>query len=233
MDLPQPEHLHTTEQAAIALHVPSALIRKWAHREQIRPAGHLPAAAPGGRLPLYYLNELQPLVERYHARSGPTLIDGVLTARCTCGSPRRLPVAAVPDSDPCENCGATTADGLLHGPDNRSLQLLMMRDRPPSDVDNVVYFARVGNLVKIGTTGNVWQRMAALGHPQLLGVIDGGYKVEKQHHRRFADEHVTGEIFQATDRLLSYIAKHCTRPIPPDKSDPQPVPDIPRWAWDL
>ena len=66
MKLPDPEHLHTTAQAAAALDVPEALIRKWQHRGRIAYADRLPAAAPGGSIPLYRLEELRPLAERYH-----------------------------------------------------------------------------------------------------------------------------------------------------------------------
>lgn len=67
-DLPRPGDLHTTVQAAEVLDVPAAVIRKWAHRGQVAVAGYVHAAAPGGRIPLYYLDELRPLAAKYHAR---------------------------------------------------------------------------------------------------------------------------------------------------------------------
>lgn len=233
MKLPPPGALHTTEQAALALDVPAALIRKWAHRGKVTPCGYLRAPAPGGRLPLYRLAELTELADRYHARSAPTLHKGVLTAQCVCGNRRSVPVDTVTNGVPCDACGATTAEGFMQGPDRAAIARLLGFPPSPTDIDNVVYFARVGNLIKIGTTSNLWQRMASLGHPQLLGVMPGGYKVERQHHRRFATEHVTGEIFEATDRLLAYIREHCTRPSPPTRPDPAPTPEIPRWKRGL
>lgn len=65
---PRPELLHTTEQAAAALDIPAALIRKWRHRGRAMPAGTLPAAAPGGRLLLWSLDELRPLADEYKQR---------------------------------------------------------------------------------------------------------------------------------------------------------------------
>ena len=67
-DLPRRGDLHTTEQAAAALEVPAALIRKWRHAGKAMPAGMLRAAVPGGLAPLYQLTELEPLAERYHAQ---------------------------------------------------------------------------------------------------------------------------------------------------------------------
>jgi hypothetical protein len=64
-----PDALHTTEQAAAALEVPARVIRVWAHRKKIAAADSLPALRPGGRSrPLYRLDQLLPLAERYHSR---------------------------------------------------------------------------------------------------------------------------------------------------------------------
>lgn len=106
---------------------------------------------------------------------------------------------------------------------------LLWRPRPKkSDEGNVVYFARIGNLIKIGTTGDLWTRMGTLGQPELLGVIPGGYATETAHHRRFADEHVHGEVFEASPRLLSYIADQCTLPERP--APRMRPPGDPDWA---
>lgn len=68
MSLPPPDELHTTDQAAEALNVPAALIRKWRHTGDAKPAGVVRASVPGGLQPLYMLEELQPLADRYHKR---------------------------------------------------------------------------------------------------------------------------------------------------------------------
>jgi len=62
------ERLYTTEDAAVALEVPAALIRKWRHRGRAMPAGMLPAPVPGGLSPLWRLDELRPLAEAYRHR---------------------------------------------------------------------------------------------------------------------------------------------------------------------
>lgn len=155
--------------------------------------------------------------------SVPRVQDGFLVARCVCGATRTVPTTTVTNSPPC-NCGATTGDGLMQGPDRAAIVALMSRPSA-SDQDNVVYFARVAGLVKIGTTNNVWRRHAQLGHPELLGVIPGGYAAEREHHRMFADEHVHGEVFRASPRLLAYVEEHGTQPEPPE---PRPAGD-PDW----
>lgn len=67
--LPRPEDLHTTEQAAQALDVPAALIRKWKTRGQVMPADYLPEGVRGGgRRPLFTLDELRPRADAWHRR---------------------------------------------------------------------------------------------------------------------------------------------------------------------
>ena len=83
-----------------------------------------------------------------------------------------------------------------------------------SQKSQVVYFARVAGLVKIGTTGNLWHRLNQLGKPELLGVLPGSFAEEARLHRMFADDKVHGEVFAASPRLLAYIAEHGTMPEP-------------------
>lgn len=61
-----PEGLWTTDQAAAELRVPAALIRKWRHSGKAMPSGVLRAAAPGGYVLLWRLDELRDLATRYH-----------------------------------------------------------------------------------------------------------------------------------------------------------------------
>lgn len=233
-ELPRPEHPHTTEQAAEALGVPAGAIRKWAHRRKITACGYLAAGAPRGAIPLYRLDELRPLADRYRATGIPRLHGDQLVARCVCGTTRTVPTTTVSNGPACDTCGLETAEGLLQGPDRHGIYALMHRTF--DDSNNVVYFARIGNLIKIGTTSNLPQRLASLGNPELLGVIPGGYKVETKQHRRFKDELVAGrEVFEATPRLLDYIEKHCTMPELPDPPEPKPRPSVwvkPHWNLD-
>lgn len=67
--LPRPEDLHTTEQAAKALDVPAARIRRWRHEGLIAASGYLADQLHGGKKrPMYYLTEIEPLAKAYHHR---------------------------------------------------------------------------------------------------------------------------------------------------------------------
>jgi hypothetical protein len=145
--------------------------------------------------------------------------------------------------------GTLAAVGMLQGPNGasplyRATDLLILaearrRGRRITDLrklkieiddsNNVVYFARTAGLVKIGTTNQLWRRLGQLGHPELLGVIPGGYDAERTHHRMFADEHVQGEIFVASPRILAYVDEHCTLPDRPGRT---PAGAIPSWKRD-
>lgn len=109
-----------------------------------------------------------------------------------------------------------------------------------SQKSQVVYFARVAGLVKIGTTGNLWHRLAQLGKPELLGVIPGAFAEESRLHRMFAADRVHGEVFAASPRLLAYVAEHGTMPEPPapkerKREEPEVTAALPPWmrssAW--
>ncbi len=63
------ERTYTTEQAAAELGVPRSLIAKWKHRQLVTPAGF--AKGRGRDAPLYRLDELRPLADRYHATNQP------------------------------------------------------------------------------------------------------------------------------------------------------------------
>lgn len=57
----------TTSEAAELLDVPADLIAKWKHRGKVVPVGMLAGQGRGGQAPLYRLDELRPLADRYHA----------------------------------------------------------------------------------------------------------------------------------------------------------------------
>jgi hypothetical protein len=56
----------------------------------------------------------------------------------------------------------------------------------------VVYFARMGDKVKIGTTTNLKQRMSSFYKDlsDVLVVVPGGKDVEAAYHKRFASSRV-------------------------------------------
>lgn len=58
----------STEEAAEELGVPASLIRKWKHRGLVVPVGLLPGSGPSSTSPLYNLEELVPLANRWRTR---------------------------------------------------------------------------------------------------------------------------------------------------------------------
>lgn len=74
---------------------------------------------------------------------------------------------------------------------------------------SVVYYIRIGDHVKIGTSINVSDRLRSfyLDESALLATEPGGYDLEKQRHREFADERVSTnrELFNPSRRLLAHI----------------------------
>lgn len=75
---------------------------------------------------------------------------------------------------------------------------------------SVVYYLRMGDHVKIGTSCNVDARIRALyGNPEdLLATEPGDRTVEQHRHREFAAERVRPdrELFNPSPRLLAHIA---------------------------
>ena len=95
------------------------------------------------------------------------------------------------------------------------------RDRPSTpEPERFVYYARQGDYIKIGSSGNVTQRMRdlarelntrprdlPLGPVQLLATHAGGRRSERTLHRRFKHLRVRGEWFRATPDLLAHISR--------------------------
>lgn len=70
----------------------------------------------------------------------------------------------------------------------------------------VVYYIRFDDRVKIGTSANPRQRLAALWHQELLAFELGGRAVERRRHQQFADLRLGGEWFGAEPALLAHAA---------------------------
>jgi len=76
---------------------------------------------------------------------------------------------------------------------------------PPPRVD-VVYYLRLRDRVKIGTTAQPRRRFAAIGHEELLALERGDRLTERRRHEQFADErHGRTEWFRLTPRLRAHI----------------------------
>ena len=76
-----------------------------------------------------------------------------------------------------------------------------------------VYFARAGELIKIGVANDPARRVKELqtgsGQPiELLGHMAGGPKHERRLHGKFRYIRERGEWFRATPALLRYIAEN-------------------------
>ncbi|MFJ3034057.1 GIY-YIG nuclease family protein [Curtobacterium pusillum] len=83
-------------------------------------------------------------------------------------------------------------------------------DLAPPRVD-VVYYLRMrddfGDRVKIGTTTNPRQRLAAIPHQDLLGFERGDRTLERRRHAQFVATRYPGtEWFRVTPELLEHVA---------------------------
>lgn len=160
--------------------------------------------------------------------SGSTLISG----RCACGRTLTIRLDRLNLTPDCD-CGRTPVDGLRSGPDWRAI---IIQAEPAwhtaSEEANVVYFVQCAGAVKIGTTGNLRDRLSSLGEHTFLGAMPGGFGKERETHRRFDHLRVHGEVFEAAPELLEYVRAHSTiteLPDPPVRSSPTQPHHVPWW----
>lgn len=71
---------------------------------------------------------------------------------------------------------------------------------------SVVYYIRIGELVKIGTTTNMTERMTSLVPDEILATEPGDVALERMRHKQFAADRVRGERFRMSAELGSHIA---------------------------
>jgi hypothetical protein len=71
---------------------------------------------------------------------------------------------------------------------------------------SVVYYARLGNRVKIGYTTDLTKRMSVIQPEEILATERGGPKLESQRHAQFAELRVVGEWFRYEQPLIDHIA---------------------------
>lgn len=77
----------------------------------------------------------------------------------------------------------------------------------PIRVD-VVYYLRLGDRIKIGTTFNPRSRFAALPHDEVLAFERGDRRLEHRRHEQFAADRLGGsEWFRASDSLVAHAAE--------------------------
>lgn len=108
-----------------------------------------------------------------------------------CGAPDR---ESGPRGPRCAACGWRVGDA----PDP---------DLPPPRVD-VVYYLRLGDRVKIGTSRSPRQRLAALPGEELLALELGDASLERARHREFAADRLgTSEWFALSAALRDHVAR--------------------------
>jgi hypothetical protein len=71
---------------------------------------------------------------------------------------------------------------------------------------SVVYYVRIGDLIKIGTTVNMKARMGALVPDEILATEPGDQNLEAMRHKQFAGLRVKGERFRDVPELRNHIA---------------------------
>lgn len=83
------------------------------------------------------------------------------------------------------------------------------RQRGPKNEapEGVVYFVRLGSLIKIGFTRHLAGRLRDLPHEEVLGILQGTMAREKALHRRFAHLRHHGEWFTDCPELRQFIAE--------------------------
>ena len=69
----------------------------------------------------------------------------------------------------------------------------------------VVYYVRFDDRIKIGTTGNLKQRMRAVWHDEVVALERGGRRRERSRHEQFAMSRLGGEWFAASADLMEHI----------------------------
>lgn len=99
-----------------------------------------------------------------------------------------------------------TADGPVCADCGWPVGAIPDADVPTPRLD-VVYYLRLGERVKIGTTFAPRQRFAALPHDEVLAFERGGRDLERRRHREFADDRLgTSEWFALGAGLRAHTA---------------------------
>jgi hypothetical protein len=83
--------------------------------------------------------------------------------------------------------------------------------QPKSDAPKYVYFARMGDRVKIGHSINPEARVKGMSlgdQAQVIYTCSGGPFLEKELHRLFAARRISGEWFQWCSEIETWIEDH-------------------------
>lgn len=96
-------------------------------------------------------------------------------------------------------------DPALSDHDEAKIRRSYLRHPKQTD-DQVVYYLRFADRIKIGTTSNPTTRLLAIPHDEVLATEPGGYTLERQRHQQFRNLHITGEWFRLDSSLTEHIA---------------------------
>lgn len=89
-----------------------------------------------------------------------------------------------------------------------------LRGTRKTDRPEIVYFARLGDLIKIGVSKDPRRRAKDL-NAELIHLEHGGRERERELHRAFKDARIRGEWFDANyDRIQRYLKNHGCPPNP-------------------
>lgn len=93
-----------------------------------------------------------------------------------------------------------------------AVELLGEREVTPCRSDpsehGIVYYVQIGDMVKIGTSVNLKQRLQTYPpNRRLLATEPGGYLLESERHAQFVKFRISGEWFEPAPELLAHIAK--------------------------
>lgn len=73
---------------------------------------------------------------------------------------------------------------------------------------SLVYYARIGDYIKIGFSTRLKNRLKSLRADELLAIEPGGLEVERERHHQFADERIDmkRENFRPSPTLEAHVA---------------------------
>lgn len=82
---------------------------------------------------------------------------------------------------------------------------LPVAEGPWSARSPLVYYMRMSDMVKIGTTTNIAGRLDAIMPQELMTAEPGGRDVEQHRHKEFSQAHSHGEWFYLDDPVMAHI----------------------------
>lgn len=128
------------------------------------------------------------------------------------------PISARSETPVCGACGLRLAryyrEVIIHEEDQRRAASSQEREqKKPAEMRwegrHVVYYVRIGDYIKIGTTKRLRQRISSLRAPldDLLAIEDGDHLLEARRHREFAADRIDRrrENFRPSGALLAHI----------------------------